>query len=207
MAVVPVRFRHPDRLRPDQSSEVRKVLVTAWQAAPAGEAVEAFFEGAFASLDASTSTPVQKGFVMAYMDFVEAVSDHLASSKVSRRPLMAVRLWLRCIGRLDPKTNIIQASRQELADSLGMPASEVSRTMAELVRIQAVIRVSSRAGVPRGSSVVRYKLNEAAANHYGERDGRDARVAAAPRLILLDGGASSSTERRSRARSFQPVPL
>lgn len=206
MAVIPARFRDPDRLRPDQGDGTRRALVKAWQDAPSGHAVDAFFEGALDNLDQVTATPVQRGFVMAFMDFVEAVSDHLSSPKVSRRPLMAVRLWLRCIGRLDEKTNVILATRQELADSLGMPASEVSRTMSELVRIKAVIRETSRAGAPRGSGVVRYKLNERVANHFGEGK-REAAMARAPMLTLVHGGVSAlPSERRSRG-PLVPSPV
>jgi hypothetical protein len=206
MAVIPARFRRSDRLTPDQGSKVRQSLVSAWQQAPDGEAVDEFFEASFDRLDGVTASPVQRGFVMAFMDFVEAVSDHLSSPNVSRRPLMAVRLWLRCIGRLDDKTNEILASRQELAESLDIPASEVSRVMSELVRINAIERLTTRAGRPRGAGVVRYKLNERVANHYGEGK-REAAMARAPMLSLVHGGLSS-TERRSRApSSFLPVPL
>lgn len=198
MAVIPARFRRSDRLTPQQGAEVRQRLVEAWRSASAAEAITDCFERLFDHVDAVTASPVQKGFVMAFMDFVEAVSDHLASSTVSRRPLLAVRLWLRCIGRLDPATNEILATRQELADSLGMPVAEVSRVMSELVRIKAVSRVTWRTGRPRGAGVVRYILNERVANHYGEGK-RDAAMARAPVLVLHQGGASS-TERRSRAR-------
>lgn len=196
MAVIPARFRRSDRLRPDQGDEVRRALVDAWQKAPDGEAVDEFFRGELDRLDGVISSPVERRFVMAFMDFVEAVTDHLSSPNVSRRPLMAVRLWLRCIGRLDEETNEILASRQELADSLGMPASEVSRVMSELVRIQAIERLTCRAGRPRGAGVVRYKLNERVANHYGDGK-RQAAIARAPMLTLVHGGVSSS-ERRSR---------
>lgn len=196
MAVIPARFRNSDRLRPAQGAATRQALVKAWQEAPVAPAVDAFFEGALDRLDAVTATPVQRGFVMAFMDFVEAVSDHLSSPKVSKRPLMAVRLWLRCLGRLDPLSNEILAGRDELARSLGIPAREVSRIMAELVRIKAVIREERRKGAPRGAGVVRYRLNERVANHYGEGK-REAAMARAPMLTLVYGGVPG--ERRSRA--------
>lgn len=202
MTVIPARFRRSDRLTPQQGAEVRRMLVEAWQRAPSAEAVDDCFGRLFDHVDGVTASPVQKGFVMAFMDFVEAVSDHLSSSKVSRRPLLAVRLWLRCIGRLDPVTNEILATRQELADSLGMPASEVSRVMSELVRIKAVRRDTSRAGRPRGAAVARYILNERVANHYGEGK-REAAMARAPMLTLVHGGVSVlPSERRSRAPSL-----
>lgn len=200
MSVVPARFRRPDRLRPDQGVAVREELAAAWRKVGAAPAVDDFFCRALDDLDSVTAVPVEKGFVMAFMDFVEAVSDHLASSGVSRRPLLAVRLWLRCIGRLDVETNQILATRQELADSLAMPVSEVSRVMSELVRIQAVRRESERAGKARGAGVVRYFLNERAANHYPQGK-REAAMARAPKLTLVAGGGSPG-ERRSRAPSF-----
>lgn len=141
---------------------------------------------------------------MAFMEFVEAVSDHLASSKVSRRPLVAVRLWLRCIGRLDEETNEILVTRQELADSLGVPASEVSRVMSELVRIDAVRRITARTGQARGAGVVRYFLNERVANHLPDGLRQDA-IASAPHLKVLPGGLPPG-ERRERA-ALASVPV
>lgn len=199
MAVVPVRFRRPDRLRPDQGAGVREVVVDAWRRAPASPAVDDWFSRALDDLDGVTAVPVERGFVMAFMDFVEAVSDHLASK--SARPLVAVRLWLRCIGRLDEKTNEIVATREELAVSLAVSARDVSRVMAELVRIDAVRREVDRAGKARGARVARYFLNERVANHFAEGK-REAAMARAPHLKLVDGGLPP-TEQRSRA----PVSL
>lgn len=198
MAVIPGRFRRPDRLRPDQGALVREAVVDAWNKLPASPAVDDWFGRALDDVDSVTAVPVRKGFVMAFMDFVEAVSDHLASSSVSARPLVAVRLWLRCIGRLDEKTNEILATRQELAESLGVSARDVSRVMAELVRIDAVRREVARTGRARGAGVVRYFLNERVATHYPEGK-REAAQARAPHLKLLDGGLPG--ERRSRARA------
>lgn len=197
MAVIPHRFRNPDRLRPVQGEAVRKALVKAWNEVPPSQAVDAIFEEALDRVDHVTANPVQRGFVMAFMDFVQAVSDHLSDPKVSRRPLMAVRLWLRCIGSLDENSNEIKATRQELADSLGVAPREVSRTMAELVRINAVIREEARGGAPRGASVVRYRLNERAATH-ATHAARDAAILRAPVLKLVQGGLDP-TQRRSRA--------
>lgn len=205
MAVVPGRFpRRSNRLRPDQSAPVREAVVSAWHQSGGLPEVDAIFGRALDELDALTAPAIEKGFVMAFMEFVEAVSDHLASPGVSARPLVAVRLWLRCIGRLDIETNEILATRQELAASVGVSARDVSRVMSELVRINAVRREVSREGKSRGAGVVRFFLNERVANHL-PKGRREAAVAAAPALTVVVGGIPPS-ERRPRARSFlRPV--
>lgn len=193
------------RLRPVQALPVREAVVAAWRQTGGSPEVDEYFGRALDDLDALTAAPVEKGFVMAFMDFVEAVSDHLASSEKVPRPLVAVRLWLRCIGRLDPETNEILATRQELANSLGVSARDVSRVMSELVRIEAVRRETGRVGQARGAGVVRYFLNERAANHLPKGQ-REARMAAAA-VIKVEFGKVPPSERRPRGRTFVPVLL
>lgn len=201
MVVVANRFRRrPGRLRADQAAPVREAMLMAWRSTGGAQEVDEFFGSQLDFLDGLTAPPVEKGFVMAFMQFVEAVSDHLSSSENISRPLVAVRLWLRCIGRLDRVTNEILATRNELAASLGVPAREVSRVMSELVRIDAVRRETGRAGAARGAGVVRYFLNERVANHFPEPE-RSAKMGSAPVIKLAVDNVPPS-ERRPRARSF-----
>lgn len=207
MSVVNIARRRPQdrRCAPAQAEVVRHELVAAWQRTGGSPAVDAFFGQTLDRLSSLTAPPVEKVFVMAFMEFVEAVSDHLAGPAKLRRPLVAVRVWLRCIGRLDRVTNEILYTRRELAASLGVPDSEVSRVMSELVRIEAVRRVTDRQGQARGAGVVRYFLNERVGNHLPDGVRQDA-MAAAPHLKVVVGGLPP-TEQRSRAPAFVPELL
>jgi len=100
----------------------------------------------------------------------------------SKRPQAAVRLWAELLTALRPDTGEILLTRQQIADRLGIHPNHVSGIVAELVAINAVRR-------HRDGRRVRYYLNPHVATHSpGPEARREAREAAGPLLVLMQGG-------------------
>lgn len=196
--VVRRRFFAPaGRLRRDEHEAARDALAAVRE----GLRPEAWpsIDRALAVLRSEAASSRRWEFAMISMQHCDLVTDYLAEHSV--RPLMAVRLWLRCLGRLDPHTNDITATRQQLADSLGIPARDVSRIMGELEALGAVSRRVERAGKARGAGTVVYSVNPVIGTRMrGEVRAEAQRAGAA--LFVFPG--PSSPERRSRSR--RPVP-
>jgi hypothetical protein len=58
------------------------------------------------------------------------------------RPASTLRVWTACISAVDYDTGAIAASANELAEFAEVPASEARRSLAELARIGALLRLS-----------------------------------------------------------------
>lgn len=109
-----------------------------------------------------------------------AVVDWLSNN--SKRPMKAVMLWARLLEKLDIHTGEIKATRQELADRVGMAPRDLSTLMSELASINAIRREK----VGRG---VRYFLNPNIATHVpGAAKRATERSTAGPLLTLMQGG-------------------
>jgi len=100
----------------------------------------------------------------------------------SKRPHKAVELWATLLEHLRMDTGEIMATRQELAERVGMTPRDLSSTMTELASINAIRR-------EKEGRNVRYFLNPHIATHVPnaakrkvERDG------AGPLLTLMEGG-------------------
>jgi len=192
----------PDRLCRDQASGLSDALEPYLGA---DGHIGRVADRARAELDRHTAASERWEFWMISLELYGAVSEHLASPGVSRRPLVALRLWTLLFVHVDTYTGYVKLGRAELAGLLGVEPGAVSRIMSELVKCGAVIRC--RVPVPgmNGPGVMRYQINPLIGTGLGGK-AREAAQAAAPRLQLIDG-TSHRTERRARAPSLAPVVL
>ena len=102
----------------------------------------------------------------------------------SKRPQKAIRLWSRLLTHLRMDTGEIMATRQELAERVGMEPRDLSSTMTELASINAIRRVKE-------GRKVRYFLNANIATHLPTTSARAAaREEAGPLLRSVEGGRS-----------------
>ena len=102
----------------------------------------------------------------------------------SKRPQKAIRLWSRLLTHLRMDTGEIMATRQELAERVGMEPRTLSETMTELASINAIRRVKE-------GRKVRYFLNPNIATHLPTTSARAAaREEAGPLLRSVEGGRS-----------------
>ena len=102
----------------------------------------------------------------------------------SKRPQKAIRLWSRLLTHLRMDTGEIMATRQELAERVGMEPRTLSETMTELASINAIRRVKE-------GRKVRYFLNANIATHLPTTSARAAaREEAGPLLRSVEGGRS-----------------
>lgn len=100
----------------------------------------------------------------------------------SKRPHKAVMVWARILEHLRMDTGEIMATRQELAERVGMDARDLSKTMTELASINAIRR-------EKEGRKVKYFLNPAIATHLPSAAARaKARDDAGPLLRLMEGG-------------------
>jgi hypothetical protein len=99
-------------------------------------------------------------------------------TEVSRRPLLAVKLWSLLFSKLPPDSNEVQATREELATELHCQPAAVSEIMGELERLGAVYRQREGRGV-------RYSVNPILGTHLSGA-ARDKAQAAAPALRLVE---------------------
>lgn len=93
-------------------------------------------------------------------------------------PIVALKLWLECVRRLDRHSGEIVATRFELAEAVNAAPATISRIMGELERRGAIERRRQYRNSP-----VKYYLNSNAATHL---KGRQRQVAQAkdPPLML-----------------------
>ena len=121
-------------------------------------------------------------FAMISTDQQAAVLDWLEAN--SKRPMKAMRLWGHMLANIHQDTGEIMASRQALAERVGMEPRDLSKIMTELASINAVRRVKE-------GRAVRYFLNPHIATHIPTAAARAAaREDAGPLLKLMEGGKS-----------------
>ena len=100
----------------------------------------------------------------------------------SKRPHKAVMVWARILEHLRMDTGEIMATRQDLAERVGMDARDLSKTMTELASINAIRR-------EKEGRKVKYFLNSNIATHIASPSARaKAREDAGPLLRLMEGG-------------------
>ena len=103
-------------------------------------------------------------------------------NKHSKRPQKASELWATLLEHLRMDTGEIMATRQELAQRVGMEPRDLSSTMTELASINAIRR-------EKEGRKVRYFLNPSIATHVPNAAKRKAaREEAGPLLKLMEGG-------------------
>jgi len=103
-------------------------------------------------------------------------------SENSKRPHKGHLLWATLLEHLRMDTGEITATRQELADRIGVHPRELSKLMTELASINAIER-------QKQGRNVRYFLNPSIATHLpGAQARAQARQEAGPLLKLMRGG-------------------
>jgi DNA-binding transcriptional ArsR family regulator len=129
---------------------------------------------------AHAQDPEGWSFVMLGPAQNEAVVRWIAEN--SKRPHKAHLLWAALLGRLDWDTGEVRATRQDLAERVGVRPTELSQLMGELASINAVRREKQGRGV-------RYFLNPWIATHVPSAQGRSGgRQEAGPLLRVMEGG-------------------
>lgn len=141
-------------------------------------------EETLATIDAAASAHTKKaaewGFTMISTAQQAAVLDWLEAN--SKRPMKAMKLWGHLLANLDRDTGEIVATRQDLAERVGMEPQNLSRTMTELASINAIRR-------EKEGRNVRYFLNPNIATHLPSAALRaKAREEAGPLLKIMEGG-------------------
>ena len=100
----------------------------------------------------------QRGWSFIMIDPVRYHDVLMRLTEVSKRPLLAVKLWSLLFSKLPPDTNEVQATREELARELNCRPSAVSEIMGELEKLGAVYRQREGRGV-------RYSVNPILGTH------------------------------------------
>lgn len=105
----------------------------------------------------------------------------------SKRPHKAVELWATILEHLRIDTGEVMATRQELAERVGMEPRTLSETMTEFASINAIRR-------EKQGRAVRYFLNPTIATHLPNAAKRAAaRDEAGPLLRLMEGGKADES--------------
>lgn len=100
----------------------------------------------------------------------------------SNQPHKAQKVWAQLLTKLRLDTGEIMATRQQLADRVGVTPQNLSRIMTELASINAIIR-------EKDGRRVKYYLNPNIATHQGSASARaKARENAGPLLKLMESG-------------------
>lgn len=202
-AVIRRLVSRPDRLRRDEAAMLRQALLPFVDGGDSSSQLVEVGRALLAQVDRLSASSNRWTFVMLSPDQNAAVVELIMAG--SRRPMICARLWALCFRHLRTDTGEIMLRREEMASSLGVPASDVSRCMSELVEFGAILRVRERAAGLRGPGFVRYFMNPRVATHLGGA-ARESAQAAAPLLKVIDGSAHPS-QRRSRASCFSLVVL
>lgn len=131
------------------------------------------------------------------------VVEHL--SRHSSRPIVAPRLWALLFVHARAEDGEILLTREGLIERVGASRASVDAVLKELVDFGALIRRREPEPGKQGRGPVRYFLNPSVGTQL-PRGERQAAIAAAPPLRVVDGGLPP-TERRKRAPSFAPLEV
>lgn len=136
-----------------------------------------------AAIDRQTASDSGWTFVMLGPEQNAAVVRWLHEK--SRHKMLASRLWAELFTVLRHDTGEITLTRDELAERVGADSDTVSRIMAELARIGAIITRRERIAGMRGPGRVVYFMNPTVATNLTGR-ARDKAQAVAPQLSLVE---------------------
>lgn len=136
-----------------------------------------------AAIDQNTASDNGWSFVMISPAQNDAVVTWLM--KNSKRPMKAAALWSACFTALRNDTGEIMLTREEFAERLEISADNVSRIMAELVSIKAIISKRDRVPGLRGPGLVRYFMNPTVATHLPNEARKKAQEEAPPLLAYI----------------------
>lgn len=192
-----------DRIRQDQNAELTQALLPFLDDPNLDPRLARLLGDLKGLVDRRTASLNKWTFVMLSPDQNAAVVEFLASH--AARPLVCMRLWALCFRHLRTDTGEITLTREEIAEALAVPSTEISRAMSELVSFGAISRRRERVPGLRGAGLARYFMNPNVATHLAGR-ARDDAQRAAPLLKVIDG-TSHPSQRRARAAAFPSLVL
>ena len=177
--IVELRTR-PDRLRQDQETALRELLLPLEDELPGGVMRELLTD-----IDRRSASRNKWTYIMLSPAQNMLVVRYLTDN--SERPLLAVNAWAVCFNHLRIDTGEIMLTREQLAEQLGTTAQNVSTVMSELVKFGAIIRRREKVAGLRGPGLVQYFMNPRVATHLGGAERDKAQDEAPPLLRLIEG--------------------
>jgi hypothetical protein len=168
----------PERLKAQQGAALRQLVLDFFGDAGPNRTVGELL----IAIDRVTATDRDDWrFILMAAEQFNAVADWLEEH--SARPRMAMRLFRNLFRFVDPRTQEILRTRDELAELVAADPDDVSKVMSELVAIGVLRR--ERVPVPglKGPGVVRWHLNPTVATHMPLK-ARERAQAEAPPLEL-----------------------
>lgn len=145
-----------DRLREDQGDLLKQALLPFAEVDPAmREAVGRLYVqiNRLTTPEPGTTEP----FVMIRPAQNLAVVRWLNAN--SKRPHKATEVWAILFDHLMPHTGQIMLTREEIAETVGIRADDVSQIMRELVKFGAIFSEREKVSGMRGPGLVRYYMN------------------------------------------------
>jgi hypothetical protein len=166
-----------DRLQAEQATELRQ-LVLDYPALP-----ETARRQIVDAIDRQTAAANGWTFVMLAPEQNAAVVRWLRQR--SRYPTLAPAVWAELFTALRHDTGEIMLSRDQLAELVGVPPTNISEIMAELASIGAIITHRERVAGMRGPGRAVYFMNPKVGTHLTGAV-RDKAQAEAPKLRLVE---------------------
>jgi hypothetical protein len=138
----------------------------------------------FAALDSHTAATNGWTFVMISAEQFDRVHDWLLEN--SKRPVVAVRLWSKLFRNM-ARSGYVAATREELAEAVGIRPAEVSAVMSELESINAISRARMKVPGMRGPGTVHYRVNSHVGTHLTGAARDKAQAEDGPLIRLVEG--------------------
>lgn len=170
--IVSLHDRRRAPLHAEQAAQLRQLLL------PLEEAFGDTINEILYYIDQRTAVTRKWTFVMLSPAQNAAIVDYLVDQ--SERPMQAVRLWALCFKHLNNDTGEIMLRREEIAETLAIPPSTVTKIMSELRSRNAIISRRTAVRGMRGQGIVRYYMNPTVATHLAGKAREMAQEAAPP---------------------------
>jgi hypothetical protein len=138
-----------ERMHRDEALQMRQMLLRLEPELATPRQRQALTE-LVAHVDARTRPTKRKPFVMLTPEQCDDVADWLSAH--SKRPALALRVWIKLFRHMRDDTGELVFSRVELAQELGCPPNNLSGIMAEMVECKALLR-------EREGNTVRFFMN------------------------------------------------
>lgn len=171
-----------ERLRRDQEAVVRQAVLDLEEELPGG-----VFRELLTVIDRRSASHNKWTFVMLSPEQNADVVRYLRDN--SKYPLLAMTTWAVCFAYLRTDTGQIMLTRQELAEKLKAPVTDISRVMTELEQIGAISRRRQAVAGKRGPGIVEYFMNPRVCTNLAGRE-RELAQLEAPLLRLIEGSFS-----------------
>jgi hypothetical protein len=165
----------PERLKAQQGMALRQLVLDFFGDAGPNRTVGELL----IAIDRVTATDRDDWrFILMAAEQFNAVADWLEEH--SARPRMAVRLFRHLLRFVDPRTDEILRTRDELAELIKARPADVSTVMNELVAIGAIRRERERVPGLKGPGMVHWYLNPLVATHLPLKARERAQAEASP---------------------------